>query len=63
MDADVLVYIDAQGSFQSDTEMSMLTTVTLNCSGPQCGLLGILMGASFPCEMEKTNDFLASDAG
>ncbi len=51
LNAVILVDLVTHGEFFSNSEMSLISVVDLNCTGPQCGLVGFFLGTTFPCRM------------
>ena len=58
MDADIPVVIQTEGYFTDENAMWMESVVDIDCSGPACGLIQILLGTSFPCTMAMASDLV-----
>ena len=58
MDADIPVVIQTEGYFTDEKAMWMESVVDIDCAGPACGLIQILLGTSFPCTMAMASDLV-----
>ena len=59
LDADILVDITTSGWFEDETTMSMESVVGIDCDGPDCFWVQLLMGSGFPCTMAMASDVVA----
>jgi len=51
LNAQILVEIDSDGDFLTNDTLVLQSAVELECQGPNCGLVQLLLGSSFPCTM------------
>jgi len=58
LDADIPVVIETIGSFTDPSSMWMESTVDIDCDGKDCGLIEILLGTQFPCQMAMASDLV-----
>ena len=49
--ASLLVEMETEGSFQDEDAMVMGTDATIDCDGPDCLVIAILLGSAFPCSV------------
>jgi len=56
LDAVIPVDMSAWGDFTTATMGSLTTQVDLTCVGDNCGLVGLLLGTSFPCTMINSTE-------
>ena len=56
--ADIPVVINSSGSFVDESNMSLSSTVDIDCTGQDCGLIEILLGTKFPCAMTMNSDLV-----
>ena len=55
-DATIPVELHSEGVFSSDTEMLLHSEISLGCQGPDCGVVALLLGTTFPCAMAMDSD-------
>ena len=51
LDAEIPFTLLTDGAFSDEWNLEMTSTVEIDCSGADCGLVELLLGTSFPCEM------------
>jgi len=57
LDATILVLRNSWGSFASAQDLLLVSEVALECQGPDCNWINLMMGTSFPCSMTMESDF------
>ena len=58
LNASILVERSSAGHFVDETSLVLASDVALECQGPDCTWVNILLGSSFPCSMGMESSFV-----
>jgi len=61
LDATILVDRESSGSFSSAEELVLISDVFLECQGPDCTWVNLLLGSNFPCSVAMESRFSLQD--